>query len=200
MKSEKADYNMPAIPCSHAPECSYVTDPEATIGEAIVLLQMNEKAKLERETVTSSLKADKVRRPTITGGGSSEDWQYFITRWEEYSAATKLSESDKVLQLLECCDEQLKRDLTRVAGGTLSAKPENEVIEAIKSLLFARKTRWLLDSLSIRWHKIQMNRFETLGPESKGKQMYATTAMNVKTAITTLTTRMRFYVMYLCVA
>ena len=126
---------MPTVPCSHAPGCSYVTDSEATIGEAIVLLQMHEKAKHEQQTVSnSSAKADKVRRPTITGGGSSEDWQYFVTRWEEYAAATKLSESDKVLQLLECCDEQLRRDLTRAAGGTLSSKPEDEVMEAIRKL------------------------------------------------------------------
>ena len=126
---------MPAIPCAHAPECDFVTNSEATIGEAIVLLQMHEKAKHEQQTVAnSSVKADKVRRPTITGGGSSEDWQYFVTRWEEYAAATKLTESDKVLHLLECCDEQLRRDLTRAAGGTLSAKPENEVMGAIRKL------------------------------------------------------------------
>ena len=122
---------MPAIPCSHAPECKYVTV-DTTIGEAITLLQMHEKAKHEQQTIASSVvKADKVRRPTITGGGSSEDWQYFVTRWEEYASATKLSDSDKVLQLLECCDEQLRRDLTRAAGGTLSAKPENEVMKAM---------------------------------------------------------------------
>ena len=125
---------MPAIPCSHAPECSYVTV-DTIIGEAITLLQMHEKAKHEKQTIADgSVKADKVRRPTITGGGSSEDWQYFVTRWEEYASATKLSESDKVLQLLECCDEQLRRDLTRAAGGTLSAKPENEVMKAMRKL------------------------------------------------------------------
>lgn len=125
---------MPAIPCSHAPECKYVTV-DTTIGEAITLLQMHEKAKHEQQTIASSVvKADKVRRPTITGGGSSEDWQYFVTRWEEYASATKLSDSDKVLQLLECCDEQLRRDLTRAAGGTLSAKPENEVMKAMRKL------------------------------------------------------------------
>ena len=126
---------MPAIPCSHAQECDYVTDSEATISEAITLLQMHEKAKHEHQISTSNpLKADKVRRPTITGGGSSEDWQYFVTRWEEYASATKLADKDKVLQLLECCDEQLRRDLTRAAGGTLSTKPENEVMEAIHKL------------------------------------------------------------------
>ena len=93
---------------------------EATMGEAITLLQMHEKAKHEQQTAThSSLKADKVRRPTITGGGSSEDWQNFVTRWEEYAAATKLSESDKVLQLLECCDEQLRRDLSCCRRNTI---------------------------------------------------------------------------------
>ena len=81
---------MPAIPCSHAPECDYVTDSEATISEAITLLQMHEKAKHEHQISTSNpLKADKVHR--ITGGGSSEDWQYFVTRWEEYASAKKNS-------------------------------------------------------------------------------------------------------------
>ena len=119
---------MPAIPCPHAPECNYVTYKDTTISEAITLLQMHEKAKhVEQQVSTSnSLKADKVRRPTIAGGGSSEDWQYFVTRWEEYASATKLADKDKVLQLLECCDEQLRRDLTHAAGGTLSAKPESD--------------------------------------------------------------------------
>ena len=78
--------------------------------------------------------AHRVRRPTVVGGGSSEDWNYFETRWDEYSAATKLSGSDKVLQLLECCDEQLRRDLTRAAGETLSAKSETDVLQAIRKL------------------------------------------------------------------
>ena len=30
----------------------------------------------------------------------------------------------KVIQLLECCDEQLRKDLTRTAGGTLTGKTE----------------------------------------------------------------------------
>ena len=66
---------MPAIPCPHAPECDYVTDSQARISEAITLLQMHERAKHEQQEATSnSLEADKVRRPTITGGASSEHW------------------------------------------------------------------------------------------------------------------------------
>ena len=41
---------------------------------------------------------------------------------------------DLVMQLLECCDGQLRRDLTRNAGGTLADKTEEEVFEAIKRL------------------------------------------------------------------
>ena len=84
------------------------------------------------------MKADKVRRPTITGGGSSEDWQYFVTLWEEYASATKLAEKDKVF--LECCDEQLRRDLTCAAGGTLSTKQKNEMMEDIHKLAVREDT------------------------------------------------------------
>ena len=42
--------------------------------------------------------------------------------------ATKLSGTDKVIQLLECCDEQLWKDLTRNAGGTITVKMEEEVL------------------------------------------------------------------------
>ena len=37
-------------------------------------------------------------------------------------------------KLLECCDEQLRRDLTRNAGGTLAGETEEDVLAAIKAL------------------------------------------------------------------
>ena len=48
--------------------------------------------------------------------------------------ATKLSGTDRVIQLLECCDEQLWKDLTRNIEGTLTGKTEDEVLAAIKTL------------------------------------------------------------------
>ena len=48
--------------------------------------------------------------------------------------ATKLAGTDKVIQLLECCDDQLRKDLTRNAGGTLTGKMEDEVLAAMKIL------------------------------------------------------------------
>ncbi len=38
------------------------------------------------------------------------------------------------MQLLECCGDQLRKDLTRNAGGTLADKTEEEVFEAMKRL------------------------------------------------------------------
>ena len=63
-----------------------------------------------------SSKAEKVRRPTVTSSGTSEDWKYFLTRWQEYKLATRLVGNDVILQLMECCDETLRKDLTRTYG------------------------------------------------------------------------------------
>ena len=59
---------------------------------------------------------------------------YFQSRWGDYITATKIQGPDRVLQLLECCDEQLRRDLTRNAGGTLAGETEEVVLAAIKAL------------------------------------------------------------------
>ena len=53
---------------------------------------------------------------------------YFQSRWGDYVRATKLVGPDKVIQLLECCDEQLRQ------GGTLAGGTEEETITAMKAL------------------------------------------------------------------
>ena len=79
-------------------------------------------------------KLEKVWRPTISAAGSSEDWWYFLTRWGGYVAATNVTGKDKVIKLLECCDKQLRKALTRNAGGSLTDKTAAEVMEASKKL------------------------------------------------------------------
>ena len=79
-------------------------------------------------------RVEKVTRPTISSAGTSEEWAYFTTRWTEYVAATRITGRDQVVQLLECCDNQLRKDLTCNAGGSLSDKPIDEVLTAIKQL------------------------------------------------------------------
>ena len=71
----------------------------------------------------ATTKAEKVRRPTITPQGTTEDWTYFTSRWKEYKAATKITGDDVVSQLLETCDETLRKDLY-CTHGTLVGKTE----------------------------------------------------------------------------
>ena len=77
---------------------------------------------------------EKVRRPTISSAGSHEEWSYFLTRWGDYKDATRPKGKDIILQLIECCEEDLRRDLTRSAGGSLTNKTEEEVLSAFKNL------------------------------------------------------------------
>ncbi len=79
-------------------------------------------------------KVEKVKRPTISAAGTSEEWAYFLTRWSDYVSATKIDGHDRVVQLLECCDDPLRKDLTRQAGGSLTGKDIAEVLAAIKKL------------------------------------------------------------------
>ena len=90
---------MPALPCPHAPECDYKTDPQATISESITLLEMHERAKHKSiESQANHVKADKVKRPVVTGGGTNEDWGYFFLL-----AGQNMLQQQTYLEETECC-------------------------------------------------------------------------------------------------
>lgn len=120
---------MPVAACP-IPGCTYTTD---DVDAVIVAALLN--AHTVTHTMTPAApRVEKVTRPTISSAGTCEEWAYFTTRWAEYVAATRVTGQDQVAQLLECCDNQLRKDLTRNAGGSLSDKPINEVLAAIKQL------------------------------------------------------------------
>ena len=105
-----AELKMPAIKCS-IPGCDYSTDDvDATI--VVQLLQLHQVAHVQLQGSPTSAKVEKVKRPSITISGTSEEWSYFCTRWDEYAAATGIKGKDRVIQLLECCDKELCKDLT----------------------------------------------------------------------------------------
>ena len=66
--------------------------------------------------------------------GTTEDWKYFMSRWGDYVRATRLEGTDKVIQLFECCNNQLCKDLTRSMGGTFTTMTEDEVFSAMSRL------------------------------------------------------------------
>ena len=82
---------------------------------------------------TTAARVEKVRRPTVSAAGTSETWAYFEQRWSDYKQATHLEGHDTVFELLECCDEALRKDLTRTFGA-LATSDEQTVLANIKTL------------------------------------------------------------------
>ena len=121
---------MPAVKCPF-PDCAYTT---ADLDPAIVAALITAHSAVHTLAPAKTARVEKVKRPTVTAAGSSEDWAYFLSRWNDYVAATKLDGRDKVIQLLECCDEPLRRDLTRTTGGNLTDKSVDNVLAAIRKL------------------------------------------------------------------
>ena len=79
---------MPSVQCP-IPDCDYATP---DLDPAVVAALITAHATVHTQTAqhTNSSKTEKVRRPTITLGGTAEDWAYFQTRWTEYKQATNL--------------------------------------------------------------------------------------------------------------
>jgi len=111
--------------------CEYSTpEVEAVLAAALITAH----ATTHSATTLVASKVEQVKRPAISSAGTSEEWAYFTSRWRDYADATKVTGKNKVIQLLECCDEQLRKDLTRNAGGTLTNNSEEDVLKAIKIL------------------------------------------------------------------
>ena len=133
-----------AVPCPF-PGCVFITP--AGSDELVTQLLKIHFAGAHTPEPSSSSAADanaassasiariqKVSRPTVSLAGTSEEWSYFLTRWGDYKDATRVTGKEKIIQLLECCDEDLRKDLTRNAGGTLSNQTETQVLAAMELL------------------------------------------------------------------
>lgn len=146
---------MPQVKCP-IPGCDYETpDLDAVIVAALITTHAT------THPTTSDIQAriEKVKRPTVTLAGSSEDWTYFLSRWKDYVDATKITGKNLILQLLECCDESLRKDLTRTAGGSLTNKSEQEVLAAIK-VLAVREENTMVARVTL--HNMRQDRDETI--------------------------------------
>ena len=95
------------------PGCTYAV-PEGT-DPAVTAALIN--GHMLTHSQTNHPKPTPVRRPEISAGGTTEGWQYFLTRWRTYSTAVRLTDADTSIQLLECLDPNLRRDVTRNAVG-----------------------------------------------------------------------------------
>ena len=170
---------MPKVKCSF-PDCPYTTD---DLPAELVLKLLDIHAGSHATLPQPTIKIERVCRPTISSAGTSEKWRYFQTRWGEYVAATKISGTDRVIQLLECCDDQLRKDLTRVAGKSLTTQSEEEVLRAIKRLAVRE------ENIMVALHDMRQDNYETIcsfGARIRGQAnvcQYNTACPNCSTTV-----------------
>ena len=146
---------MPVVKCP-IEGCEYET-PDTDVVIAAALITTHERSHRAPSQPTQAARVEKVKRPSISPAGTTEDCMYFQSRWDAYVKATKLDGTEKVIQLLECCDEQLRKDLTRNAGGTLTGMTEVQVFKAMK-ILAIREENTMVARVAL--HKMKQGRDE----------------------------------------
>ena len=146
---------MPVIKCP-VPNCQYQTEDVET---SLVVALLNLHASTHTSQSSPTAPVEKVKRPTVKSAGTSEDWTYFISRWTACKEATNISGREAVIQLLECCEEQLRKDLSRNAGGSLTNKPEDEVLAAIKRLAVREENSMVA---RVQLHNMRQDHDETV--------------------------------------
>ena len=74
---------------------------------------------------------------------------------------TKVTGKDRTIQLLECCDDQLRKDVTRSIGmvRTLTDRPEEEILTLVRRLA-VREENTMVAQVAL--HSMRHDRDETL--------------------------------------
>ena len=116
--------------------CNWKLETE-NLEHYISLLKIHVEARHKQQRV--SAKAEKAKRPELTSEVSEEDWSYFTSRWEHYKKACGLTAEDTVTQLLECCNEGLRRDHHRTFSGANEANDENAVLAQLKQIAVSKR-------------------------------------------------------------
>ena len=126
--------NMAPIPCS-APDCAFTFQENLDPQVLLALIEMHSRtAHAAAPNTQPSVKPESIKRPSLSSAGTEEEFTYFKQRWTEYKQATKLQGKDVLFQLLECCDDALRKDLSRTSVGNLTDKTEENLIKFIKPL------------------------------------------------------------------
>ena len=85
-----------------------------------------------------------------------------------------------MIQLLVCCDDQMRRNLTRNAGGTLTGKTENKVLAA-KKILAVKEENVMVAKVTL--HNMKQDRGEpicTYGVRLRGQAGKCNNVLTVK--------------------
>ena len=69
---------MPVIQCP-IEDCEYETpDVESVVAAALITAHAT-----SHQARNGSAHVEKVKRPTVSSAGTTQDWQYFKSRWDE---------------------------------------------------------------------------------------------------------------------
>ncbi|XP_066931785.1 uncharacterized protein [Clytia hemisphaerica] len=160
---------MPSVNCP-VPGCNYATpDTEAVIVAALITAHANSTHNGPAQAGQGTTKVEKVKRPTIVSSSTSEDWTYFLTRWNEYKQATRVAGREIIILLLECCEEQLRKDLTRSSVGPLTEKTEDDILAAIKSLAVREENIMVARVALNNMHQDQDESIRAFGARLRGQ-------------------------------
>ena len=125
------------------PGCPFKT-PEGELSTVVELLKMHFAARhkpVEKEPSKAAIKLEKAKRPELTLEMSDEDWAYFINRWAAYKKALGLDGEDIVVQLMECCSEDLRKDHFRNYPTFKTSDLEENVLRQIRQVAVRAKNR-----------------------------------------------------------
>ena len=101
-------------------------------------------------------KPEKLPRPTVSKGITTEEWGFFKSLWGTYKVATKLANRDACIQLLACCDPELRRDLYRM-DNSIEDKGVDAILDTMKSLC-VRQENVMVSRLTL--HNLRQDRDE----------------------------------------
>ena len=73
--------------------CPYATA-DIDAAQAIALFTVHGYSHAPAPGAGQQAKPDKLSRPKVSKESTSEDWEYFVTRWNAYKAATHIADRD----------------------------------------------------------------------------------------------------------
>ena len=123
-------------------ECDWKCEAES-LETYLGLYKIHVEAK--HKTAQVSTKVEKAKRPELASEVSDEDWAYFKSRWLEYKKATNLTSAEDILvQLMECCCEQLRRDHHRMflsSAGNGGEATEETRLKELKQIAVRKRNK-----------------------------------------------------------
>ena len=145
---------MPALMCP-VDGCRWKTqDLEGEFANALSIALQGHLQHSHPPSSDTISKPEKLPRPTVSKGITSEEWGFFQSQWRTYREATKLKGNDAQTQLLACCDTDLRRDLYRM-DRDIECKDIDTIMDKIKSLC-VRKENIMVARLTL--HNLHQDR------------------------------------------